>query len=429
MLSTASRYRYESLDLSSETIRLLRINRNDNDIKELSSALECHNKNRSLSDLDLKSYKSDIKFYKPKHVSEGSNVLSCSLHVFGIRDAPNFAALSYTWGSPDVLHDILVDGKRLTVRHNLWAALRTLKNHDALKEMEAPAEYFWIDAICIDQRNVHERNHQVSMMQRIFSLAQYVIAWLGEADEHSSHAIMALASRSKHWHFAEESREDFSKFERDLPVPFDYQNSLFTRAYWSRLWIVQEFVIPRNMIIMCGTMTCSWSELESVSKMVAGSNVSSNRDPVWRLFNLKHEYRVLREKNIKPHTRSYDMVGLFRNHECADPRDKIFGLSGLFSIKDDTADDAHAFVVDYSLAPKEVLTRFMSYVLDMFEYAKPLNLEHYVASLAIRMGVQPYSLLDSSIVLSILADAPLIYPEVWQGPMSLSAMATWLDRH
>ncbi|KAF2633929.1 HET-domain-containing protein [Macroventuria anomochaeta] len=39
--------------------------------------------------------------------------------------------------------------------------------------------WFWIDALCIDQDNVDERNHQVQQMGEIFSCAQQVFAWLG----------------------------------------------------------------------------------------------------------------------------------------------------------------------------------------------------------------------------------------------------------
>jgi hypothetical protein len=266
-------------------------------------------------------------------------------------------------------------------------------------------------------------------MQNIFSLAQYVIAWLGEADEHSSHAIMTFASRSRNWDFAEERKEDFSKFEQDLPAPFDFQKSLFTRPYWSRVWIVQEFVLPENLIIMCGTMTCYSDGLESVSKIVASHVDTSNKYPIWGLFNLRNEYTSMRIKSIEPRTRSYDRVGLFRNHECADPRDKIFGLSGLFALGDHLSDDANAFVVDYKQTPKEVLANFLSYALDVFGKIRPPNLEHYVAALAIRMGVQPHSLLDSAVVLSLIADEPLTYPEIWRGPMTSPAMAAWLDKH
>jgi hypothetical protein len=40
----------------------------------------------------------------------------------------------------------------------------------------------WIDQISIDQQDVEEKNHQVSMMADIYEHAETVIAWLGEED-------------------------------------------------------------------------------------------------------------------------------------------------------------------------------------------------------------------------------------------------------
>ncbi|KAG5807705.1 hypothetical protein H9Q74_007679 [Fusarium xylarioides] len=40
----------------------------------------------------------------------------------------------------------------------------------------------WIDAICINQDDIAERNSQVAMMSQIYGSARCVVAWLGEED-------------------------------------------------------------------------------------------------------------------------------------------------------------------------------------------------------------------------------------------------------
>jgi Heterokaryon incompatibility protein (HET) len=53
----------------------------------------------------------------------------------------------------------------------------------------------WIDAICINQEDVDERNHQVQMMFDIYQQAQVVRAWIGckteEVDERNRRKIEA----------------------------------------------------------------------------------------------------------------------------------------------------------------------------------------------------------------------------------------------
>lgn len=115
------------------------------------------------------------------------------LDVFSICEAPEYVALSYTWGSPDELETITLNGKPFAIRRNLPTALATLRRHlreatvlwkaQKLKHRDNLVlnrkALFWIDAICIDQQNDEEKTHQVNRMDKIFSGAEYIIAWLG----------------------------------------------------------------------------------------------------------------------------------------------------------------------------------------------------------------------------------------------------------
>jgi hypothetical protein len=89
-----------------------------------------------------------------------------------------YAALSYTWGEEDGRNlNIWVNGIQVRVRRNLMCALRTLQANFDL----APA--LWVDALCINQNDVDERNSQVALMGRIYENAAWVIVWLGTPQE------------------------------------------------------------------------------------------------------------------------------------------------------------------------------------------------------------------------------------------------------
>lgn len=47
----------------------------------------------------------------------------------------------------------------------------------------------WIDALCIDQRNVEERNQQVRQKDQIYSRAAGVLVWLGPQGNNSDLAM------------------------------------------------------------------------------------------------------------------------------------------------------------------------------------------------------------------------------------------------
>jgi hypothetical protein len=51
----------------------------------------------------------------------------------------------------------------------------------------------WVDAICIDQSNIEERNHQVKLMDLIYKNAKIVFMWLGEEADGSDLAMEILS--------------------------------------------------------------------------------------------------------------------------------------------------------------------------------------------------------------------------------------------
>src|SRR4051794_30060890 len=86
-----------------------------------------------------------------------SATVECTLRNVSLNRGEPHVALSYAWGDPGSTVPILLDGVEYQVTNNLEAALRQLRAEDDGHSQ------FWIDAICIDQSNLSERNHQVRM--------------------------------------------------------------------------------------------------------------------------------------------------------------------------------------------------------------------------------------------------------------------------
>jgi hypothetical protein len=101
--------------------------------------------------------------------------LQCELIPSELSDH-EYTALSYTWGAQTDDHKILVNGSQLTVRRNLWDFLNLANQHYQHR-------YFWIDAVCINQNDIVERNGQVSMMASIYQQAASTLIWLGPFGE------------------------------------------------------------------------------------------------------------------------------------------------------------------------------------------------------------------------------------------------------
>jgi hypothetical protein len=100
--------------------------------------------------------------------------LRCRFHRVLLTEQPQFIALSYTWGRRDLTKVISIDGYEVSIRENLWLFLcqarqrsqRTLWN---MFRGCGPWKYLWVDALCINQSNIPEKNIQVSHMADIYS--------------------------------------------------------------------------------------------------------------------------------------------------------------------------------------------------------------------------------------------------------------------
>jgi hypothetical protein len=67
--------------------------------------------------------------------------ISCKLFTASLNDNPEYNALSYAWGDPNVKEPILVNEQDFPVTTNLKAALWHLR-------LTTRARLLWVDAIC-----------------------------------------------------------------------------------------------------------------------------------------------------------------------------------------------------------------------------------------------------------------------------------------
>ena len=187
---------------------------------------------------------------------------------------PPYSAVSYTWGDPLETEEILLNDKVLPVRNNLWSLLSSLRRTDEPRRL-------WIDAICINQSDIAEKNHQVALMGRIYEGAQSVLVWLGRGNGDTNIAFETV-ERLQFYNSKDEgrhrSRWHYICLGQNVPqglLPDQYIRGeeveafaiLCKQLYWVRTWIIQEFVLAKSIELRCGGRTIHW---HSVDRFVRG---------------------------------------------------------------------------------------------------------------------------------------------------------------
>jgi hypothetical protein len=110
----------------------------------------------------------------------------------------------------------------------------------------------WIDTLCIDQSSDSEKNHQVAQMGRIYSEAERVVAWIGMEDPSAMSTRASTATGHSELRIAFDclNRLYYSKYPwASTSLEREVVERLCHRSYWTRLWIVQEFVLAREIKI------------------------------------------------------------------------------------------------------------------------------------------------------------------------------------
>ncbi|CAN8101750.1 unnamed protein product [Discula destructiva] len=118
----------------------------------------------------------------------------------------------------------------------------------------------WVDAVCIDQGNVEERNEQVRMMTSIYENAEFVAVWLGPSQPGDLAAQKLLSELSA----SHKPTEVLRGASRETLIAVA---SLFSKPYWSRLWVAQEIYNAKSVLIHYGHLIDHWDIFQDASTL------------------------------------------------------------------------------------------------------------------------------------------------------------------
>lgn len=175
--------------------------------------------------------------------------LCCELEHVNLQQGPIYEALSYTWadetGDDSICRSIQCgkDNQLLGITKNCEAALLRLRRQDEDRRL-------WVDAVCIDQSNIRERNHQVKNMIAIFRSALRVVVFLGEGSPTLNRLMEYITNHTA----------------GPLPRVWDFV-SLFQSRWFHRVWVLQEVAVAKNILVIYGEHQMSWESLLEYSNL------------------------------------------------------------------------------------------------------------------------------------------------------------------
>jgi hypothetical protein len=252
------------------------------------------------------------------------------------RSGPEYEALSYTWGTADnseIAYVLGPSGEGFTtiqIQQNLASSLRHMRH-------ESNPRTLWVDAVCINQENILERNIQVSRMADIYRLAYRVVVWLGPESTNSKLAMSALEYvGSKVEVFKDGARHcsptaSISQrywYKADTELPYDRATweailDIFNRPWFDRLWVTQEIQLANERaIVQCGHDDISWALLRRAAATIFDNRHIPLKQLSDRASQLKRLTWYLGGETF------YNLLRVVGDRLCSDPRDKVYGVLG-----------------------------------------------------------------------------------------------------
>ncbi|KAF4980028.1 hypothetical protein FZEAL_3890 [Fusarium zealandicum] len=305
----------------------------------------------------------------------------------------DFDALSYFWGDSSDRVDIslvarkdLVDNEAareaFSIGRTVADALKRFRHQDKLLTI-------WIDAVCINQENLEERAHQVTLMNQIYSQASTVRIWLGEANPGVQACLSLTRDMYNHNHryclggkgcscpgtahllSLDEIDEHMQSLRNEgqaetfhgmaeifrlhskawSPEIIDlagwYGNTqlsflmsvLFENPWFTRVWVIQEALSSSNALVHCSGEQVPWEELIEVNSWLGRTEFKLQNPhitsqtimaPIWKALKPKGTTNSLASPiEAQPTSELSSILDVFLaglDLKATDPRDKLFAL-------------------------------------------------------------------------------------------------------
>jgi hypothetical protein len=218
-----------------------------------------------------------------------SDALRADIRTASFGDAVKYIAVSYAWG-PDIKTKQLITPKgSLPITVTLASALNCFRSRseDVL---------LWADAVCINQSDNGEKNHQVRRIRDIYAGADLVRVHLGVAGDNSelvpslieTLAIVDIGVRydiDQNFPTVPQLRTAVIADDEGLlpPLkdpPWEAIRAILRRPWFRRVWVVQEFTVARDVAFHCGSWSLPWGSVTRCPLADQGNRRTAARSPV-----------------------------------------------------------------------------------------------------------------------------------------------------
>lgn len=282
---------------------------------------------------------------------------------------------------------VIVNGASLEIYESLHTILMSLRPPTTAK-----GRVLWVDAICINQDDMIERNQQVPKMDRIYQTSWRTVVWLGANDEVSEESFSMLHDLAQDAR-ALRSTSSVSSLGKDInandidssSLPAILQQflrrepiqspkaglylarmdiwAIFSCEWWYRAWTLQEILLSSSITLVQDSHEIDWQDfclaVDHGLRMHiwvfidSGTFVAEEIIPYLSIKSLQLQLGL--QQSSVPDQPDFGAEGVLkllekcRQREAKDPRDKIYAIFGIIKAVQNmrpASDPVHSISID-----------------------------------------------------------------------------------
>lgn len=295
--------------------------------------------------------------------------VQCTSHIARLSSQPKYQAVSYRWDNGQGKVAICLDGVQRGVARTVYQLLRRLRPPDR----ELP---LWVDQLCIDQEDNHEKISQIRIMGQIYKQCSLCYVWLREVrpgipleDARSAFEMLSYPYDQQDGEAVQSPYAWLESTEALRGALRALQSICPNRhEWWQRAWMAQEVVLPSCIQFVWGPLRLGWGQLERASHHFCNQSLHWPRvyerlRPMDCLLLAQFVNWIswLDGSRFRTHAptqqrfQSSKVPLVFRHRKALDPRDRAFAMLGMIQ---QFGELRYATRVNYNNTVAEVYSAF-----------------------------------------------------------------------
>jgi hypothetical protein len=360
-------------------------------------------------------------------------LMGLKAELFAVDDTllgtTDYDAVSYVWGSGERDRIIVLNGRPFLVTTNVYNVIYRSSSYRGERVV-------WIDTICINQDDVEEKKSQIQRMRNIYDQATTVQIFLPD----SPSARLAVPFMNRLLMYYGSSKRDFAgimsgmqrrkNMDKYLRLQIDALLELLANSWFERTWVVQEFVVARQVMVHYGKQSFDWEKLKLLAEIIQDEEVpeaaqclmSGGERPGSQLKTFikrpvlldRWKTKILLQRQVK----LSQVLPSFLGCKAGRWQDKVIALIGFT----DSAEKLSK-LIDYELPKDSILLTLAHHLLEQGELLEtlpfaglsalptyPTNLPTWVVDWTVTRRLDPIAPVDT-----ITTDTYLPYNSSFQG--------------